>query len=123
MNTDSTPAKPRPHSRLLTRSTKFNYTDDLLVDERARAAGLTRSAYIRQAAVTGQVQPRVVIPQINQRQWIELGKMGGNFNQIASHLNHGGAVDANLQPLLAENRRLLGEVRASLVGLEAQHGL
>ena len=81
------------------------------------------SSYVRQAAVAGQVQPRTVIPEINRQDWGELGRLAGNVNQIATKLNQGGSINGSDLTLLAEIRKLLSQVRASLLGLEAQHGL
>ena len=111
------------NSRLLTVSTKVSLTDLSALEEKATLAGLTMSSYLRQAAVAGQVQPRTVIPEINRQDWGELGRLAGNVNQIATKLNQGGSINGSDLTLLAEIRKLLSQVRASLLGLEAQHGL
>ena len=108
-----------PSKKSVTLSTKVGFDEAAALRERASQAGLTRSAFIRQAAIAGTVTPRPDIPEINKDQWSDLGRLGGNLNQIAFHLNEGGAVDANLDTLLDETRKLLSAVRAKLIGLEA----
>ena len=86
----------------------------LTVDERAeikrRAAAvhLRPAAYLREASLN-RLPP--VIPELNKTAWVELGRLGGNVNQIAHHLNAGDAVP------LAEIQALLGELRRALIGV------
>jgi len=111
------------NSRLLTVSTKVSLADLSALEEKARQAGLTMSSYVRQAAVAGQIQPRTVIPEINRQDWGELGRLAGNINQIATRLNQGGTIGASDSAVLTEISRVLGQIRAAIIGLEAQHGL
>jgi hypothetical protein len=111
------------NSRLLTVSTKVSLADLAALEEKASQAGLTMSSYVRQAAVSGQVQPKMIIPTINRQDWGELGRLAGNINQIATRLHQGGAIGASDLAALAEIRKFLGQVRAALIGLEVPHGL
>lgn len=113
---------PLPSKKNVTLSTKVSIDEAAVLTEKAKQAGLTVSALVRQAAIDGQVQPRTVIPQINQEHWADLARMGANLNQIASRLNEGGPVDAHLSTLLDDNRKLLTDVRAALIGAEVSHG-
>ena len=111
------------NSRLLTVSTKVSLADLAVLEEKATLAGLTKSSYVRQAAVAGQVQPRTVIPEINRQDWGELGRLANNVNQIATRLNRGETIDAKDFAVLAEISRVLGQIRAAILGLEVRHGL
>lgn len=113
----------RRHSRLFTLSAKVSLNDLAAVEAKAATAGLTKSAYLRQAAISGQVQPRTVIPQINQQHWSNLSRTVANLNQVAVHLNSGGVVDASVMTVLVENLKVLTAVRSSLLGMEVPHGL
>jgi hypothetical protein len=112
-----------PEKTRITLSTRLSFEDAATLRGKASGAGLTTSAFLRQAGLAAEVKPRPLIPEINQEQWRDLGRLGGNINQIAFRLNDGGEVDANLGTLLDETLRLLGAVRATLIGLEAQDGL
>jgi len=111
------------NSRLLTLSTKVSLSDLSILGEKAALAGLTMSSYVRQAAVAGQVQPRTVIPEINRKDWADLGRLAGNINQIATRLNQGGTVTGSDLTVLTEIRHILTGIRASLIGMEVPNGL
>lgn len=107
-----------PSKKNVTLSTKVSFDDVAILDGKAALAGLTRSTFIRQAAISGNVVPRVVIPEINQAQWVDLGRVGGNLNQIACHLNEGKPIEANLSLAIEATRKVLSDVRSVLIGLE-----
>jgi len=98
-------------------------SDLSILGEKAALAGMTMSSYVRQAAVAGQVQPRTVIPEINRKDWADLGRLAGNINQIATRLNQGGSVTGSDLTVLTEIRHILTGIRASLIGMEVPHGL
>jgi small-conductance mechanosensitive channel len=103
-------------------ATRVCLEDLLKIKALANTAGLSESAFMRQAALTGKIQPPLVIPQINESQWRELARLAANLNQIAARLNSGEAPDAELPALLQEIRRILAEIRAALIGAEGTHG-
>jgi len=112
-----------PTKKNVTLSTKIGIDDAAALKERASQAGVTVSTFLREAALTGQVQPHTPIPQINQDQWADLARIGGNLNQIATHLHGGGPVDARVSAAIDECRAVLSTVRAALIGLEVPHGV
>lgn len=54
----------------------------------------------------------VVVPEVNRTAWAELARVAGNLNQLARHLNTGGA--AEVREVLAE----VQAVRQKLIGLD-----
>jgi hypothetical protein len=112
-----------PTKKNVTLSTKIGLDDAAALKERARLAGVTVSTFLREAALTGQVQPHTPIPQINQEQWADLARVGGNLNQVATHLHGGGPVDARVAATIDECRAVLSTVRAAILGLEVPRGM
>ena len=60
------------------------------IDRRAKAAGLKRSQYLRRAGLEWEG------PQVNRETYQELGRVGGNLNQLARAAN---AAARNGEPL------------------------
>lgn len=113
-----------PFTREVTISTRVTINDSVEIVRMAKEAGVSKSEFVRQAALTGKVVPPSVVPEINQEHWLALARMGANLNQLAVHLNSGGIVDDSVRELLDEIRQLLAEVRATLIDAEGgQHGL
>ena len=88
-NPDKAPAKSR-HIDLRvdqhTYDTIANYADYM---------GISVSEYIRQMLAKGKVvakEYRILNPETLNRVLFHLGHVGGNLNQIACHLNNGGAM-------------------------------
>jgi hypothetical protein len=106
------------HTKEVTVSTRVSINDSLAIVERAKAAGITKSEFVRQAALTGSVLPPATVPSINREQWLALAKVGANLNQLAAHLNSGGISGDGVAEVLDVTRRLLAEVRAALLGAE-----
>ena len=124
MSDEITAPQANTFAKQVTVSTRVTISDSLQLARRAKEAGLSKSAFVRQAALTGTIQPQAEIHQINEQHWQALAGMGANLNQLAAHLNAGG-YSADGQPgLLEECRRLLADVRASLIGAEGGcHGV
>ncbi len=92
---------------------RFTEFEAAQVAEKAKAASLRPSAFIRQAAL-GQPIPSP-IPELNREAWASLGKLAGNLNQILHHLNSGlatGVDEALIKALYTEVQGL----RADLLG-------
>ena len=89
------------------------------VDERAEAAGMSRSAYIR-AAVLGHPGFRAVPRPSVEKKLLglavgQLGRVGNNLNQLAHHANLGRMLDANsVAPLLDELREVVAAIMKAL---------
>jgi len=92
---------------------RFTETEAALVSQKAKAAGLRPSTFIRQAALGRRISPPA--PEINREAWAALGKLAGNLNQILHHLNSGFAtgLDSNL---IFKLRREVQTLRADLLG-------
>jgi hypothetical protein len=62
------------------------------------------------------------IPEINQKTYWELGKIGVNLNQIAHAVNRavqsGSAIAVDPRPEILEVKKMLDEIRFELLGLE-----
>ena len=79
---------------------KTRMTDDEYADftERARFCGISQSEFIRQAIENSVIKPIITVSPINENLLsavgtltAQLGKIGGNLNQIARYLNEHGA--------------------------------
>ena len=94
-----------------TRMTDEEYTD---FTERAKFCGISQSEFIRQAIENAVIKPIITVSPINEKLLstvgqltAQLGKIGGNLNQIARYLNeHGTPYNS-----------LLGEVQAAIFDL------
>ena len=85
----NTPKRDRYIRARLTSEEKADF------DERLAASGLSQSDFIRQAVFHSKINLTIrtecSIEQM-ERMIAEYGKIGSNLNQIARHLNEGGAV-------------------------------
>jgi len=76
-----------------------------VLEDKAQAAGLPLSTFIREAALGKKISP---LPTVNAKRWAELAPLQSNLNQLLRHLN--GGVPAKVELSLVET--LLCEVRA-----------
>jgi len=89
------------------------------VDERAEAAGMSRSAYIR-AAVLGHPGFRAVPRPPVEKKLLglavgQLGRVGNNLNQLAHRANSGLTVsDAAIEPVLDDVREVMAAIMKAL---------
>ena len=111
-----------PSRRSVTLATKVTRDEAAILAQNASVAGVTMSAYLRQAGIAGKIEPRAIIPEVNQAQWADLGRVGSNLNQIAARLNDGGQVDASVPAAIEDTRILLSAVRSALIGVEVPNG-
>lgn len=86
------------------------------IREKANAAGLPLSAFIRRAALG---QRCTTLPAIAAEQWAKLGRLAGNLNQIAKHLNEGDPFSAADAISIDEIRFHLAAIRLALTGRDA----
>ena len=102
--------KPLPEDERRRHTVSVRLNDDELaqVDARRAKIAMQRGEYLRKAAFD-RLPPS--IPELNKTAWVELGRLGGNVNQIAHHLNAGDAVP------IQEIQALLGELRRALIGV------
>jgi len=115
------PLALRPRSRVLPLTAKFALDDYERVRADASSNGLPVSAYIRQKALSGTVQPPMVINPICHEQWRELARLGGNLNRLLYLMNTGvtGPELATLQPTIETIKAELKAVRDYLIGSSA----
>ena len=95
---------------------KTRMTDEEYADfaERARFCGISQSEFIRQAIENAVIKPIITVSPINEKLLstigqltAQLGKIGGNLNQIARFLNEHGTPYNSLS----------GEIRAAISDL------
>lgn len=121
------PAGPLPNNRkgaVLAKEKKetqihlrISERDAALMRERARAAGLGLSAYVRRCALAGGAPAPVADARELRPIYAELRRCGNNANQIARALNTygiGGAPAADVARAVAELERAAEAVAAAL---------
>ena len=95
---------------------KTRMTDDEYADfiERAKFCGISQSEFIRRAIDDAVIKPVITVSPVNEKLLsaigqltAQLGKIGGNLNQIARYLNEHGAP----------YNKLYGDVRAAIADL------
>ena len=91
---------PKRNIVVKTRLTEEEYTD---FTERAKFCGISQSEFIRRAIDDAVIKPIITISPINEKLLsavsqitAQLGKIGGNLNQIARYLNEHGAPYSSL---------------------------
>ncbi len=104
----------RIRSRILT--ARFDDAEFEMVVTAAEKAGLTVSSYARQTLLGAPAPRQVRRPPVERRELVrllgELGKVGGNLNQIAKAANsgvvvYGNEIDAALAGLLEVRSAIL----------------
>jgi hypothetical protein len=118
MSTKGTPLVRRPHSHILPLTVKLKLADYERLRAEAASNCLSISAYIRQKALTGTVNPPIFISPICQAQWLELVGLTDNLNRLLYLANSGmlGAEVAALLPMIQEIKAKLKVVRDHLIG-------
>jgi len=109
------PRKDPARARVVKNGAHFTPDEDGRLRERARALGITVAQLLREAAL-GRPLPRRHQPDpIASDQWVELGRLAANLNQLQRAINRGQADGVSGDEIEAL-RRLLHEVRQALVG-------
>ena len=92
-----------PH-RSMTVKTRLTKEEYATFTEVAALCGVSKAAYIRKAITGATLKPTIVITSVNNELLKKLddliaqyGKIGGNLNQIARHLNEFGVPYADLE--------------------------
>ena len=84
---------------------KTRMTDDEYADftERVKFCGISQSEFIRRATENAVIKPVITVSTVNEKLLsaigqltAQLGKIGGNLNQIARYLNEHGAPYSSL---------------------------
>ena len=109
------PRKDPARARVVKNGAHFTPAEDGRLRERARTLGITVAELLRASAL-GRPLPRRHQPDpIASDQWVELGRLAANLNQLQRAINRGQAEDVPVA-LVEELRCLLHEVRQALVG-------
>ncbi|MHB9118436.1 MAG: plasmid mobilization protein [Burkholderiales bacterium] len=91
------------------------------VEAKAQAAGITPSAWVRQAALTSLPAK---IPELNRDAWVKLAPVLSNLNQITRQLNlYQDFVAFDLRVIvdcLTKVRAEVGALRSALIGAGAE---
>lgn len=94
------PKKTLPEAREHKFTIRLSTEEDIILNSRAAKAGLSRSQYIRSLIYgkTPSIKYEIVYnsPEI-LKIFRNLGNITGNLNQIAKHLNQGGAFSMELR--------------------------
>jgi hypothetical protein len=98
---------------------RLSADERIVVDEAADRAGLTAGSYARQAILGAPAPRQVRRPPIERRELArllgELGKIGGNLNQLARAANSGTVLDGvEIGAALAGLRDVRAAVLAAL---------
>jgi len=109
------PRKDPARARVVTNGAHFTPDEDGRLRARARALGITVAELLREASL-GRPLPRRHQPDpIASDQWVELGRLAANLNQLQRAINRGQAEGVSADEI-ETLRRLLHEVRQALVG-------
>jgi len=109
------PRKDPARTRVVKNGAHFTPAEDGRLRDRARALGITVAELLREAAL-GRPLPRRHQPDpIASDQWVELGRLAANLNQLQRAINRGQTEGVPVA-LVEELRRLLHDVRQALVG-------
>ena len=102
---------PKRKIVIKTRMTDEEYAD---FTERVKFCGISQSEFIRQAIENSVIKPIITVSTVNEKLLsaigqltAQLGKIGGNLNQIARFLNEHGTQYSSLS----------GDVRAAITDL------
>ena len=88
----------------------------------AKKTGLSVSEFIRRSALGKEIDPAIIIPEVNRATYSELSKIGTNLNQIAAKLNQDQMPDRDrIINSLAACVKLTKEVRGQLVSVGEQN--
>jgi hypothetical protein len=89
--------------------------------EIAREMGLSLSAYLRQVVLGAPLPPRKAIrpiPELNQRTYVELGRVGADLSELVQLIREGARPDHNdFVAILELIARSVGDARRGLLGL------
>lgn len=89
-------------------SSRLNSDELSQLDTMRSEVNMKRGEYLRTAALEN---PPPIVPAVNQEKWVELGRLGGNINQIAKRLNEG----EDINDCLTELRNLIIKTRIELL--------
>ncbi len=109
------PRKDPARARVVKNGAHFTPAEDGRLRDRARFLGITVAELLREAAHGRPRPPRHQPDPIASDQWVELGRLAANLNQLQRAINRGQTEGVPVA-LVEELRRLLHDVRQALVG-------
>ena len=115
MTRSGRPRKDPARARVLKNGAHFTPAEDRRLRERARLLGITVAELLREAALGRPIPHRLQLEPIASDQWVELARLAANLNQLQRAINRG-QTEGIPVTLVEELRRLLHDVRQSLVG-------
>ena len=115
MTRSGRPRKDPARARVLKNGAHFTPAEDGRLRERARLLGITVAELLREAALGRPIPHRLQPDPIASDQWVELARLAANLNQLQRAINRG-QTEGIPVTLVEELRRLLHDVRQSLVG-------
>lgn len=108
----------RQLSRIHAITCKVSSKDLAKIESKIRQSGKSRSSFMRESALASTVIPAMPVPKINQEQWGELSRVASNLNQLTylCHTRKEHPFSDKVISQIAETRKLLHEVRQTLIG-------
>ncbi len=111
----SRPRQDPASVRAVKHGAHFTLGEDRRLRERARSLGITVAELLRNAALGRPIPHRSQPSPIAAEQWVELGRLAANLNQLQRSINRGQAEGVPAA-LVEDLRRALQDVRRALVG-------
>jgi hypothetical protein len=107
----SDPSKRRDAARI---NVRLNYEERIIVEEKARDAGVKPHAWARLAALERHPPVRPIVPEINREAWLETGKLMATLKGAIWRFQPG--MEDTLRAMLEGVKEELTAVRKLLVG-------
>jgi Bacterial mobilisation protein (MobC) len=101
---------------------RLSPSERTVMQEKADAANLKLSEYIRVAAINTIIHSPAKIPELNRNMYVELGRIGENINQIAKVLSSipvEQIVHADLKMWLSELQLLKSQIQHTRLEITA----
>lgn len=93
----------------------FTFAEAEQIAQKAEAAGVTESEFIRHAVLNRELK---TVPAINKNAYSELGKIGVNINQIAKLLNSGSNANDQINATFGKLKLVIAKLRQQLLGVQ-----
>ena len=100
----------RPHKEITKEkniTVHCSYTDHIIIKKYATITGLSMSQYLLQIGLRQPIN--AILSQEELVHFRNLTAMGNNLNQIAKHLNSGGALSQHVLSMLKELQLLIAK--------------
>ena len=113
---------PRPKQKVVRENYQLRLlpSERKIMEEKAAAANLKLSEYLRSAGLDKTIRPTIKVPEINRASYIELGRIGNNINQLtkAAHasVTRGGNCNVDTKKL-SELSDLIKRMRLEILAV------